>query len=256
MLDIEVLICDADANVLKFVPARHFVSNIQEGTKATGGTVTKCIVSQETVKSFIPTNVHGFKVRTYATPVFEEDGTFSGVIATGTNMSAHDSLYEASQTMTSTSEQMTVTAKQLTSSAIKLADDLQRIQNITDGALEEIKKTDDILEIVSSIALDTNILGINAAIVAARAGEQGRGFSVVAREIRKLAATSSDSVEDIKKILQRIQTETKKIFDIISETSKRGEDQATATEEIGASMQQLALMAKKINEIPGVEDVL
>ena len=75
---------------------------------------------------------------------------------------------------------------------------------------------------------------------------------LIAKEICNLAANSASSVDDIKRILQTIQKETKNVADIITETSKLGKQLAAATEEIGASMQLLASTAKKIKEMPGV----
>lgn len=94
-------------------------------------------------------------------------------------------------------------------------------------------------------------MGLNAAIEAARAGEHGRGFAVVAEEIRKMADNSSQAVTDIKDILNTIRQENELMVDTIIRTAQLGERQAAATEEVSASMQQLASSASDIEGISG-----
>lgn len=84
---------------------------------------------------------------------------------------------------------------------------------------EKSREIDQIISLITSIAGQTNLLALNAAIEAARAGEQGRGFAVVADEVRKLAEQSETAAKQISAIINEIQKETGRAVQIMGDSS-------------------------------------
>lgn len=110
------------------------------------------------------------------------------------------------------------------------------------------KEISSILDVITDISDQTNLLALNAAIEAARAGEHGKGFTVVAEEVRKLAEESSQSTKEIAKIIEEIQTETKRAVSSMNmgaEQVDKGTKIAKTTGEIFDTIKQYT---SKINE--------
>lgn len=104
-----------------------------------------------------------------------------------------------------------------------LAKDLSLAMSKIEGLAGSSERIGNVLEVIQAVAEQTNLLALNAAIEAARAGEAGRGFAVVADEVRNLASNTSDSIEEIRDVIQQLQRNT---LETVS-AMKKGSTQAS-----------------------------
>ncbi|KXO07148.1 Methyl-accepting chemotaxis protein I (serine chemoreceptor protein) [Moritella sp. JT01] len=134
-----------------------------------------------------------------------------------------------------------------------LSDDLSKTSNEVANLSTLSDNIGSVLDVIRSIAEQTNLLALNAAIEAARAGEQGRGFAVVADEVRSLALRTRQSTEEITSIIATLQEQTAQVVVHISRCHEQGElsvEQADSAEsKIGQIMSDMQLIMDTSTQI-------
>ncbi|MGY3902696.1 methyl-accepting chemotaxis protein [Aeromonas lusitana] len=151
-----------------------------------------------------------------------------------------------SQQLASQSRQV---VDQAMASVTALVAEVETTANSIAAMQQDVQQIGSILGVIGSIAEQTNLLALNAAIEAARAGEQGRGFAVVADEVRSLAGRTQQSTAEIQTMLTRLQRGTQTVVAAMGNTRQSCQDAAQNTNKVNASLDLMAGEVVEINDL-------
>ena len=122
----------------------------------------------------------------------------------------------------------------------QLSGTIDKAVEVIQSLASESTQIGSVLEVIRSIAEQTNLLALNAAIEAARAGEQGRGFAVVADEVRLLAQRTQQSTAEIQGMIERLQGNSEAAVKVIHESSRASQLTVEQASQAGESLAQIA----------------
>lgn len=169
--------------------------------------------------------------------------------------SAHTVVDHAEQAATSVqeAENQGQNADRLTSNAAEAIEVLEQQIDSAGNNIhvldEEVNNIANVLSVIQSIAEQTNLLALNAAIEAARAGEQGRGFAVVADEVRQLAQRTQTSTEEIHTMIGKLQSATQDAKSSVSLSIATSEKTVTMSKEASEELRRVASSLGAISQM-------
>jgi methyl-accepting chemotaxis protein len=126
-----------------------------------------------------------------------------------------------------------------TRSIDSLASELNKAMTRVESLAASSEQIGSVLEVIRAIAEQTNLLALNAAIEAARAGEAGRGFAVVADEVRSLARRTQESIEEIRQVIERLQSGTREVVTAMQGSHSQAQGSVGQVENAVAALRKI-----------------
>ena len=136
-----------------------------------------------------------------------------------------------------------------TSTIDLLANEMNVAMQEVEGLASSSEQIGSVLEVIRSIAEQTNLLALNAAIEAARAGEAGRGFAVVADEVRNLAKRTQDSVEEIRQVIEGLQSGTREVVSTMHSSHRQAQGSVEQVQQAVAALQRISQAVSTITDM-------
>ncbi|AKH21886.1 methyl-accepting chemotaxis protein [Sedimenticola thiotaurini] len=160
-------------------------------------------------------------------------------------------------------KESTLIATEAIGSVAALITDLNKAGDVISQVDEKSASIGMVMDVIRSIAEQTNLLALNAAIEAARAGEQGRGFAVVADEVRTLATRTQESTEEIEKIIGQLQGGSQSAVKVMDnarnraiETEEHFERAAELLAEIAGAISSVTRISNNLSAATSSQDAL
>jgi methyl-accepting chemotaxis protein len=160
--------------------------------------------------------------------------------AVSTSQASHQATTEAEEGR----QQVEQAVSGMESMVVEINDSTQSVADLAN----QVREIGKVIDVIRSIADQTNLLALNAAIEAARAGEQGRGFAVVADEVRALAHRTQTSTVDIEKMIGDVQVGADDAVAAMNKSLSWANDTQVLAQNAGQALQRITASVTKINE--------
>ncbi len=158
---------------------------------------------------------------------------------------AADVARTASETAAEGSSAMDLTVQNILSLRETIGDTAKKVKRLGESS-QQISR---VVSLINQIALQTNLLAINAGIEAARAGEESQGFAVVAEEVGELAARSAAATREIEQIVVTIQRETSEVVDAMEEGTTQVVKGTHLVDNAKQSLEQILAVSVQIDDL-------
>ena len=214
-----------------------------------GSAVHRAMEEKRRLALRFDSSLYGLPYISVAVPVCDESGKVIGAIAITQPVELQESIKRMSSGLLDNISALAATSEEISAQTEEIAASSRVLTDMARQSQDRAKETDQVLGLIRNIASQTNLLGLNAAIEAARVGAQGRGFGVVAEEIRKLAGTSADSVNEVTSIIAAIRKDSEATYTQMNDMQNAIGQIASAVSQIAETVQKLTQNASELDKI-------
>lgn len=186
---------------------------------------------------------------TVATPILGDDGQVVGAVSVTQSTDRQDALKKMAGSLGDSLTVLMSTAEEISAQTREVAATSQLVTKVAKESSDRVSEIYKVMDLLKSVAQQTNLLGLNAAIEAARVGEAGRGFGVVAGEIRNLASDSAGSVQSITPMLNAMYTDSRNIYDQINKVENAIGEVSQAICGVASAVQQVNAMLGELDRL-------
>ncbi|MEC0201352.1 methyl-accepting chemotaxis protein [Paenibacillus lautus] len=247
--DITIGIYDTEKLIIN-IPGRTFSLNVKPGDPLVeGDIVTDAIRNNKALSAVVPKELFGFPLAARAIPLHDEQGRVIGGVGMGTSLEKANALFEMAESFSAIVEQTTASIEDISQSIAHLTERVTDVTNQMTDVSSSAQQIGKISSVVKEISDQSSMLGLNASIEAARAGEVGRGFSVVADEIRKLATSSKENVDQINGITKNIQEFLQRLNHAFSDIHTLTDTQSRTIQEFSATIHEISIKAEELAQV-------
>ena len=237
-------------NFLLYKPGKNLDLKVPpNATVKPGSGVHRAMQEKRRVALRFDRTLYGVPYTSVATPVYGPNNEVIGAVAITQPVEIQENIKNMSANLVDNISALAATCQEISAQTQEIAASSRMLTEVARESQTRAQQTDQVLGLIRNIASQTNLLGLNAAIEAARVGEQGRGFGVVAEEIRKLAGTSAQSINEVSSIIAAIRKDSDVTYTRMNEMQNAIGQIAVAVSQIADTIQQVTQNASQLDKI-------
>ncbi|MHB1627700.1 MAG: methyl-accepting chemotaxis protein [Bacilli bacterium] len=227
---------------LAYIPARDLDVGIKAmDSLSPEGSTFQAIAGGRKIIAEIEATAHGVPYIAATIPIFD-GGRVVGSFATAYPLYRERELRDMSRQSAGAMQRVTEAVDNLVALTKTLTENAGTLTEVAARTSETAAQADGMAAFIKQVADSTHLLGLNAAIESAHAGEYGRGFSVVASEIRKMAASNKEAAKSITAFVRGLQSS-------IGNVASRAEELGAVSQELSASLEEMVATAHDLQTL-------